>query len=269
MKNRFLLLFIGVFSSYVYAVDNLRLPDVRSVGLGGNEVTQSVLFNPSLLVERDKKSIHIEYINRYMLKELGTMTGYFLYPNPVLSAGVHISTFGFDQYREMMIRFLAGKRLGERWTLGLGIHYSFLQAETLEETGQRLSTDIGATYTPVDNLLVGVLIMNLPAISFGNKDIDIEDFNTYLLQIGFQWQVINNLLIIGSVGTDNEHTVLGSVGLEYTVYNSFRIRAGIRTSPLLPSLGVGYEWKGFTIDASLVYHSVLGISTGVGVSFSF
>ena len=47
---KYLLLSVaGVFSLYVHGVDNLRLPDVRSVGMGGNVATQSILFNPALL----------------------------------------------------------------------------------------------------------------------------------------------------------------------------------------------------------------------------
>lgn len=269
MKYILSLLFIGVFSSYLQAVDNLRLPDIRSIGLGGNGVTQSLLFNPSLIIFKEHKTIHMEYMNCYMLKELGTVSGYFLYPNRVLPAGVHLSAFGYDKYREIMIRSMAGKRLGERWTLGIGIQYSFLQAEILEEPGKRLSTDIGATFSPVDNLLVGLLIMNLPSISFGNKDIDSNDFKSYLLQIGFQWKIINSMLIIGSLGTSNEHSIEGNIGIEYNAFDSFRIRAGVQSSPLLPSLGLGYDFFRFTVDASLRYHPVLGMSTGVGLSFSF
>lgn len=67
-----------------------------------------------------------------MLKELGTMSGSFYYPNQLLSAGVDISVFGFDKYREMMVRVPVGKRLGDQWALGLGVHYSFLQTDLLE-----------------------------------------------------------------------------------------------------------------------------------------
>ena len=59
MKYLLLSLFAGVFSLYVHGVDNLRLPDVRSVGMGGNVATQSILFNPALIVDKDKKSIHL------------------------------------------------------------------------------------------------------------------------------------------------------------------------------------------------------------------
>ena len=65
MKYLLLSLFAGVFSLYVHGVDNLRLPDVRSVGMGGNVATQSILFNPALIVDKEKKSIHLEYFNRY------------------------------------------------------------------------------------------------------------------------------------------------------------------------------------------------------------
>ena len=237
MKYLLLSLFAGVFSLYVHGVDNLRLPDVRSVGMGGNVATQSILFNPALIVDKEKKSIHLEYFNRYMLKELGTMSGSFYYPNQLLSAGVDISVFGFDKYREMMVRVLGGKRLGDQWALGLGVHYSFLQTDLLENIRSRLSTDLGITFSPIDKLLIGM--------------------------------IINSLLITGSVGTENENLVVGNFGLEYTAFDSFFIRAGIQTAPLLPSLGIGYNFSCFTIDVASIYHPILGMSTGLGLSFSF
>ena len=262
MKYLLLSLFAGVFSLYVHGVDNLRLPDVRSVGMGGNVATQSILFNPALIVNKEKKSIHLEYFNRYMLKELGTMSGSFYYPNQLLSAGV-------DKYREMMVRVPVGKRLGDQWALGLGVHYSFLQTDLLENTRSRLSTDLGITFSPIDKLLIGMLIMNLPSVSIGDKEIEIEDFNYYLIQISFQWEIINSLLITGSVGTENENLVVGNFGLEYTAFDSFFIRAGIQTAPLLPSLGIGYNFSCFTIDVASIYHPILGMSTSLGLSFSF
>ena len=58
MKYLLLSLFAGVISLYVHGVDNIRLPDVRSVGLGWNGATQSIYFIPALIFDIDKKSIH-------------------------------------------------------------------------------------------------------------------------------------------------------------------------------------------------------------------
>ena len=269
MKPILLSLFLGMLTVSVYAVDNLRSPDVRSVGMGGNVVTQSVLFNPALIVQQENKSIHLEYFNKYTLKELSTLSASFHFPNDFLSTGVDISVFGFDAYREVMLRGFVGKRLSERWALGVGVHYSFLQSDLAEDAVKRLSADVGLTFEPVDKLLVGLLIVNLPSVTFGNEELDVDDFNYYLVQVGFQWEIINNLLIVGSVGTDNEHSWIGNIGLEYTAFDSFFIRAGVQTEPLLPSVGVGYNFACFQVDVAAVYHSTLGVSTGVGISFYF
>lgn len=262
------LFFIGCYIQ-LYPVDNLRSPDIRSLGMGGNVSTQSILYNPSLIARRNDKSIHLEYFNRYLLKEASTMSGSFYYPNSLLSAGVDISVFGYDAYREMMIRILGGKQLGEKWTLGLAFHYSFLQAEGLESTSARVSTDFGISFTPIDKLLIGMLIVNLPSVYIGNKDTEIESFKSYLIQIGFQWEVINNMLIAGSLGTTDASLLTGNIGIEYNVSESFYLRMGIQTAPLLPSFGVGYSFAAFIVDSVIMYHPILGMSTGIGVSFSF
>ena len=44
----------------IHAVDNLRISDIRSLGMGGNGVTQSVLFNPALVAFRPLLSIKIK-----------------------------------------------------------------------------------------------------------------------------------------------------------------------------------------------------------------
>ena len=49
----------------IHAVDNLRISDIRSLGMGGNGVTQSVLFNPALVALYTDKVLHLEYFNRY------------------------------------------------------------------------------------------------------------------------------------------------------------------------------------------------------------
>ena len=169
----------------------------------------------------------------------------------------------------MIYQQMVRKRFSDQFALGLGIKYSFLQTDLLENTRSRLSTDLGITFSPIDKLLIGMLIMNLPSVSIGDKDIEIEDFNYYLIQISFQWEIINSLLITGSAGTENENLVVGNLGLEYTAFDSFFIRTGIQTAPLLPSLGIGYNFSCFTIDVASIYHPILGMSTGLGLSFSF
>ena len=236
----------------IHAVDNLRIPDIRSLGMGGNGVTQSVLFNPALVALHTNKVLHLEYFNRYGVKELGTVGIGFVYPNPLLSAGVDISSFGYDQYRETLFRLSVGKQLNGRWRIGIGFQYKMLQTELWEEVPKQLSTDVGILFVPIDKLLIGT-----------------KCFTSYSVQIGFQWEIINRLLIVGTIESNKEHMWMGNAGIEYAPFKNFHIRAGVQTTPLLSTLGIGYRLIGFTVDVATIYHPVLGVSTGLGLSYSF
>lgn len=268
MKQLLLLLLLGIFPCS-YAVNNLRLPDMRSMGMGESGATQSYLFNPALISLESYKSIDISYFNRYGLKELGTVNLSFACPNRLLPWGVSIASFGYDRYRESMFRLSFGKYLSERWSVGVGIQYYVVQTELVDVSPQYLSTDVGILYSPVEKLLISMLIMDLPSVSIRKETIEKECFIGYSLQISFQWEVINNVLITGTMGTDKYNPLIGNAGLEYRLYGDFRVRAGIKAAPLLPSLGVGYSLAGFSVDVAAEYHPVLGVSTGIGLKYSF
>ena len=130
-----------------------------------------------------------------------------------------------------------------------------------------LIVGVGAIGSITSTYLTAAGVGRIGLIDFDT--IDIEDFSYYLTQISFQWEIINNLLIVGSAGTDSERIWIGNIGLEYTLFDAFFLRAGMRTDPLSPSLGVGYLFSVFAIDAATIYHPVLGMSVGVGLSFTF
>lgn len=257
------------FSFYVGASDYVRLSDIRSMGMGENGVTQSVCFNPALVALNNQKILHLDYLNRYGLKELGTLGLGFVCPNALLPIGIHISSFGYDAYRETLFRFSAGKRLNERWIVGIGVQYRMLQTELFEEVPKQMTTDVGILFSPVDKVLIGMLVMDFPSFSSDNVAVDYESLASYFVQIGFQWHIINNLLMAGSLETTKTYTLGGNIGIEYTAFDNFHIRAGLQTAPLLPTLGIGYGFTRFSVDVVAFYHPVLGISSGCGLRYSF
>ncbi|MDR1555715.1 MAG: hypothetical protein LBS88_01620 [Tannerellaceae bacterium] len=264
----FILIFLHLLPG-LYAADNLRIGSMRSIGMGGNEATSSALFNPSLIALAGHYTVGINYFNRYALKELGTINGSLYLPNDMLPLGVDVASFGYDAYRESMFRFLMAKRLNPRWILGISIQYALLQTELFEEQPAQLSADLGLTYAPLDNLLTSLLIINFPSASFGNESTEKKVLMYYLIQAGFQWQVFNHTFISATLETGETHAIGGSLGLEYIAFDDFSIRAGVKGAPLLPSFGFGYRFSAFSIDVAAVYHLLLGVSTGVSVSFSF
>ena len=268
MKTYWILLpFLFVFS--VYGEDNLRLSDIRSLSLGNTGVLNSVLINPALIEFSTDKEVNIEYFNRYSLKELGTINGCFQYPNSYLSTGLHIASFGFDQYRQNMLRLLFGKKLGKNWIAGLAFQYYWIQSELYETTPSRFSTDISIVYSPFDKLLISLLLKDIPSIKITNKELNIKDLKSYQIQFGFSWKVINNLLITSFLGINEYNQIDGGFGLEYKVWDCFYMRVGALLEPLLPTFGIGVDFNHWHFDISAIWHTTLGISSGIGLSYSF
>lgn len=77
------------------------------------------------------------------------------------------------------------------------------------------------------------------------------------------------MLIVGTISFTPTCSVAGSFGLEYILSERFRIYAGIKINSLLPSFGCGYTLLNFVVDVVVLFHPVLGVSTGVGLSYSF
>ncbi|MDR1525446.1 MAG: hypothetical protein LBS79_09395 [Tannerella sp.] len=269
--KRILILFFSGWFVYLTAVatDNLRIPDLRTLSLGGGGVTETPLFNPALLAVQKRNKLYANYYNRYSISELATVSGGFYCVNDILPAGIEITSFGYDEYRESLFRLSTGKQIAHKWSLGVAFQYALLQSALFEESSGRISADIGIMYRPVENVLTGLSILHFPSFKTGDKNIDNKHIASYSVQLGFNWDVLNMVLITGSLENSEEDILTGSFGMEYTPYDDFKIRTGIRTAPLRPSLGVGYRIAGIHADIGMTYHAVLGVSMGVGLSFSF
>jgi hypothetical protein len=268
-KTAFLIFFAWFIHLSVNAIDNLRIPDLRTLSLGGGGVTETVLYNPALLAIQTQSKLYANYYNRYSVSELATVSGGFYYLNNILPTGIDITSFGYDEYRESLFRLSMSKQIAKNWSLGVAVQYTLLQSELFEESSGRISADIGIIYRPVENVLTGLSLLHFPSIKTGDKNIDNKHIASYSVQLGFNWEIINTMLITGSIENSEEEAIHGSFGMEYLPFDDFKIRTGIRTNPLRPSLGVGYRIAGIDADIGMIYHSVLGVSMGIGIAFSF
>ena len=93
MKKYWFILLAGVVFP-LFAGENLRVPAIRALGMGGNGVTLSSVYNPALLEFSPQSMVRLEYFNRYALKELGTVNVSIQYPIRFLSAALYLSSFG-------------------------------------------------------------------------------------------------------------------------------------------------------------------------------
>jgi hypothetical protein len=195
-----------------------------------------------------------QYLNRYGMKELGTLHGYFYFSGR-LPVGIDFSTFGYEAYRESMARLSAGMKLSSHWALGVGLQGHWRQSELIERTSFRLSADFGLLYMAAEDLRLGFALSDFP--------------RAYFLQAGCQWKLLGNLSLLGGLLYDKESRTGFGVGAEYEPFDAFFLRAGLRNRPTQPSFGLGYRFYGYRMDISAIYHSVLGVSLALGLAYSF
>ena len=269
--KRFLCLILAECLTFfpVCAIDNLRIPDIRTLSIGGGGVIETPLYNPALLANLTQHRLYANYYNRYSVSELATVSGGFYFINTILPVGLEITSFGYDEYRESLFRFSMGRQIAEKWTVGVAGQYVLLQSLLFEDNSGRVSTDVGITFKPVENVLAGVSILHMPSVKVGDKNVDNKHIAPFSIQAGFNWKVINTVLITGSAEHCEEEKISGSFGTEYMPFDNFRIRAGLRSFPFKPTFGIGYQLADIHFDAGMLYHPVLGVSLGFGLSFNF
>ena len=171
----------------VQASDHLFYPDLRMMGMGGFQVTQSQYVNPALLPVLEERTIHLGCYDSYGLRELMTMGAACSYPNPWLSAGLDVASFGYDAYRESQARLSLAKALGKGWSLGVAFRYRFLQSELETAHVSALSTDVGVVCQPVDNLLIGLLIQQWASGELAKREVDYQCVFYYGVKMGFDY----------------------------------------------------------------------------------
>lgn len=250
----------------IAASDHLRPGSIRSIGLGGNEVTLSAALNPALTA-MERRSVQLNYHNRYSMKELGS-AGLCLYiPHPALASGLHLASFGYDEWRETLAGLAAAKMLNERIALGAGVRYAVLQTEAYDSQQAQLAVDVGMAWMPSDAFSLGLSVMNFPSVRFppGNQ----AELLVAGVQAGIQWRGIEDATMLATVCWD-EFRYLGiNAGVAYRVFSCFEMRCGIKSDPPAPSFGVGFDYASLVIDVAAEYHPALGFGHGIGISYRF
>lgn len=269
MKKEVLIIVLGTVCCFAGATDRLRPADTRTAGMGGQGVTLSSLLNPSLPAMMPKREVRTDYLNRYNIKELGTLSGGLCYPNTLLPFGAHVASFGYDEYRESMFRFSVARRLSRFWSLGVSLQYVLLQSELFERDVARIAVDVGAAFHPSDDWLIALSVINFPSVSIGERETNGKNPTMRRVLLGMNYWVAEKVLLTVGVETCEETPFSFSAGMEYEAFSDFRIRSGINTHPFLPSAGVSYTLVGLTADVAFWYHPVLGAGSGFGLSFSF
>lgn len=266
-RSIYLLFWLLYPCAKLYAAEPSVWKDVRSLSMATIYAPTASYLNPSALSLSPEREVSCAYENRFLVKELSTLTACWQQPNRWLDFSVLINHFGYDLYREIRCGINVSKLLKPGLSLGARIYYFNLQYADNHTNKQVVSGDIGLQYQPVDNLRIGMVVYNPFRVSYKEYG---EEFDLPItMEIGAEYRFSEACSGSVAVEKDTRYPVCFKGALSYTVVDCLNLRIGMLSSPWIPTGGIGLHFDVFRVDVALNYHLSLGISPAVAIGYNF
>jgi hypothetical protein len=205
-----------------------------------------------------KKQLGVSVFNRFEMSELNTASLYLKYPHKYLDAGVKLSTFGYEDYRLTQLQGSFSKKVSSGWAIGIQLTYLNELSRWEEASRSYFSSGLGIYYCLNEQVDFALLGENLLHTS------ENASRNGYA---GMKYKPSGSVVLLLEAGGGKEIPFRFSAGFEYTVFDRFTIRSGYDSGSQSPSFGTAYRWNRWTMDVGFSLHSVLGISSMIGINY--
>ncbi|GHT40524.1 hypothetical protein FACS189437_06240 [Bacteroidia bacterium] len=257
LKVLFFFLFLIRFQ-VIFAIDPLVSTDARSFSLGNIRALSDELHNPATVSFAEKKQLGVSVFNRFEMSELNTAALYLKYPDKYLDMGAKLATFGYEDYRLTQLQGSFSKKIFPDLAIGIQLTYRNESSRWEEVSHSYFSSGLGIYYRLNEQIDLALSGENLLHTS------EDASWNGYA---GMKYKASGNVVLFLEAGGGKETSFRFAAGLEYTIFDQFTIRSGYDSGPHSPSFGVAYRLNRWTTDVGFSLHSVLGISSMIGVSY--
>lgn len=269
MKYIFLVI-ITIIPFYNYSSNGEGPIGSRSASLGHASSTLfdvwSARNNQGSLAFVKQTEVGAFYENRFFVKEL-SQTGFSaVLPIKKGTFGLTYSSLGYNLYRESQVSLAYGMKLNDK--IGLGISLDYLNTKIADLYGQAhaITGSIGITAKITEQILFSSHIYN----PFRAK---ITDYNNEkvptIFKLGAQYTFSKKVFMVLEAEKTSIQKINIKGGIEYNPTSLIYLRVGGASYPTQASFGVGVNYQGLKIDVSSMYHSILGLSPQIGLSYAF
>lgn len=213
-----------------------------------------------------KTEVGAFYENRFFVKEL-TQSG-FAAAIPIKKGtfGICYSSLGYKLYRESQTTLSYGMKLNDNISAGIGFDY--------------LSTRIADIYGKANAFTgsVGLLAKILPQVVISSHIYNpfrakITNYNNEkvptIFKFGAQYIFSKKVFIVAEAEKTSAKKINIKGGIEYNPSSLVYLRVGGSSYPAQASFGLGVNYNGIKIDMCTSYHSILGFSPQIGLSYAF
>jgi len=198
------------------------------------------------------------YENRLNVKSLSLQAITVAVPVQSTVIGLNYRYFGFSKYNESKIGLAVGKRLGEKFAIGVQMDY--FHTHIIGDYGNYgvLCGEIGLLCEPVENLIVGAHVFNMTQ---SRQNVNLDERVPTIMRFGIGYTIQEKATISVETEKDLRMNAVFKVGLEYCPIDGFFLRCGMSTGTMYQyCFGLGYSWKFLTIDISFSHHKFFGYS---------
>ncbi|MCW3784846.1 hypothetical protein [Plebeiibacterium sediminum] len=241
----------------------------KSLAQGGTGVAEkgysSIHSNPSGSAYITNSSVSANYHMPYFTKEISSQNISLISPTKLGVFHSIISRYGYKYYNESFFTLGYAKPFSEKFSISFQLN---LQHNQIPESGNgsQLFSSFGFIFSPHPHLNIGFFTLN-PEKSKIKIAQETETIDSYF-NLGFRWNATDQFAISSEISHQISYSTITRFGLEYKINKTIRTRAGIYGKPISYTMGLGITINNFTIDSSLANHMVLGLSSGIGVSYT-
>ena len=225
----------------------------------------SLFFNPAGITGSNSIQAGVYLEQRFLLKELSYGHAGAIFPifrNQ--AAGLEISSFGFDAYRENLAAVSYGITVLNKISVGAKLAYANLNIPGYGSTGG-LMVQVGAHTQLNSQLSVGVNAFNVNRASFltqGRREILPSHITA-----GLAYQPTDKVLVVADVQKALDFPVSFRGGIEYQIHKILYARIGVSTEPLTLTGGLGVKWNQLSVDFSSSFTERLGYTPHLSLSY--
>ena len=267
---KYIVLYIvfGFYAANVCYAGNDNYPlGARSAGMATASVMMTDIWastnNQAGLGFLEQATAALYYENRLNVKSLSLQAGAFAIPVNTTVIGVNYRYFGFSKYNDTKFGLAVGKRLGEKFALGVQVDY--FHTHFAEDYGNIdvLCGEIGLLFEPVERLTVGAHLFNL---SQSRQKANSGEKIPTIMRFGLGYKIQDKATVSVETEKDLRMAAIFKGGLEYNPIGDLFLRCGVSNGNLYQyTFGLGYGWKRFSLDIAFSHHKFLGYTPHISL----
>lgn len=213
-----------------------------------------------------KTEVGAFYENRFFVKEL-TQSG-FAAAVPIKKGtfGLAYSSLGYKLYRESQTTLSYGMKLGENISAGIALDYLNTKIADIYGKSNAFTGSVGFTAKLLPQVVISTHVYNpfrAKITNYNNEKVPT------IFKFGTQYIFSPKVFIVAEAEKTSAQKINVKGGIEYKPSSLIYIRVGGASYPTQASFGLGVNYNGLKIDVSSSYHSVLGMSPQIGLSYAF